>query len=78
MNLLILVGTVLVSYFTASLASYFTEKEQDIEQERIEKKLDNLIEEVKNIQKIKNPKKITQQLFFVLFAQVFHKFDIIF
>lgn len=47
--LLILVGTVLVSYFTASLASYFTEKEQDIEQARIEKKLDELIEEVKKL-----------------------------
>lgn len=46
---LILFGTVLVSYFTASLASYFTEKEQDIEQERIEKKLDLLIEEVKKL-----------------------------
>lgn len=50
---LILFGTVLVSYFTASLASYFTEKEQDIEQERIEKKLDTLIEEVKKIRKTK-------------------------
>jgi len=44
--LIILFGTVLVSYFTAALASYFTEKGQDIEQERIEKKLDSLIEEV--------------------------------
>ena len=50
---LILVGTVIVSYFTASLASYFSEKTQDIEQARIEKKLDVLIEEVK---KIKNSK----------------------
>lgn len=49
--LLIVVGTVIVSYFTASLASYFTEKEQDIEQERIEKKLDNLIEEIKRMKK---------------------------
>lgn len=47
--LIILFGTVLVSYFTAALASYFTEKGQDIEQERIEKKLDSLIEEVKKI-----------------------------
>lgn len=49
--LLIVVGTVIVSYFTASLASYFTEKEQDIEQARIEKKLDNLIEEIKRMKK---------------------------
>lgn len=44
--LLILVGTIIVSYFTASLASYFSEKSQDIEQKRIENKLDNLIEKV--------------------------------
>lgn len=48
---LILFGTVLVSYFTASLASYFTEKEQDIEQERIEKKLNILIEDIQKIKK---------------------------
>ncbi len=48
---LILFGTVLVSYFTASLASYFTEKEQDVEQERIEKKLDRLLEEVQELKK---------------------------
>lgn len=54
---LILFGTVLVSYFTASLASYFTEKEQDIEQLRIEKKLDNLIMEVKKLQQTKKRKK---------------------
>ncbi len=47
---LILVGTVIVSYFTASLASYFTEKTQDIEQARIEKKLDNLIEKVDKLE----------------------------
>lgn len=35
---LILFGTVIVSYFTALLASYFTDKEQDKEQHRIEKK----------------------------------------
>ena len=40
--LVIIVGNVLVSYFTASLASYFAEKDQDIEQERIEKKLNEL------------------------------------
>lgn len=50
---LILFGTVIVSYFTASLASYFTEKGQDIEQERIEKKLDTLIEEVKKLKEKK-------------------------
>lgn len=50
---LILIGTVLVSYFTASLASYFSEKEQDVEQMRIEKKLDTLIEEVKKLKKSK-------------------------
>lgn len=49
--LLVLFGTVIVSYFTASLASYFTEKEQDKEQERIEKKLDVLIEKVEEIDK---------------------------
>lgn len=47
--LLILFGTIIVSYFTAALASYFTEKGQDIEQERIEKKLDTLLEEINNI-----------------------------
>ncbi len=49
--LLILFGTVIVSYFTASLASYFTEKEQDIEQARIEKKLDELIQKVDKLAK---------------------------
>lgn len=47
--LLILFGTVIVSYFTASLAAYFTEKEQDVEQKRIEDKLDALIKEVKKL-----------------------------
>lgn len=51
--LLILFGTVIVSYFTASLAAYFTEKEEDVEQERIEKKLDVLIEEVKKLKEKK-------------------------
>ncbi len=51
---LIVVGTVLVSYFTASLASYFTEKEQDVEQERIEKKLDQLLRGIKSLQKKNN------------------------
>lgn len=51
--LLILSGTVLVSYFTASLAAYFTEKEEDVEQKRIEKKLDELLEEVKKLKKSK-------------------------
>lgn len=46
---LIVIGTVLVSYFTASLASYFTEKEQDVEQERIDQKLDALMKEVNTI-----------------------------
>ncbi len=50
---LIIIGTVLVSYFTALLASYFTEKEQDVEQERIEKKLDTLIKEVKELSQAK-------------------------
>lgn len=49
---LILVGTVIVSYFTASLAAYFSEKEQDVEQERIEQKLDKLIAEVKEVEKL--------------------------
>lgn len=49
--ILILLGTVLVSYFTASLASYFTEKEQDIEQERIEKKLDRVLAEIEALKK---------------------------
>lgn len=49
--LLILFGTVIVSYFTASLASYFTEKEQDKEQARIEKKLDALLKKVDKLQK---------------------------
>lgn len=48
---LITVGTVIVSYFTASLASYFTEKEQDVEQERIEQKLDRLLEEVNKLKR---------------------------
>lgn len=51
--LLILFGTVLISYFTASLASYFSEKEQDKEQESIEKKLDTLLEEVKKLKEKK-------------------------
>ncbi len=51
--LIIAVGTVLVSFFTASLASYFTEKGQDIEQERIEKKLDQVIADL-NQMKQKN------------------------
>lgn len=49
---LITVGTVIVSYFTASLASYFTEKEQDVEQERIEKKLDSLITKINKLKRI--------------------------
>lgn len=49
--LLIMVGTVIVSYFTASLASYFTEKGQDVEQTRIEKKLDQLLQEVTELKK---------------------------
>ncbi|KKP86133.1 MAG: hypothetical protein UR89_C0032G0016 [Candidatus Roizmanbacteria bacterium GW2011_GWA2_35_8] len=49
--LVIIVGNVLVSYFTASLASYFAEKDQDIEQERIERKLNELN---KNIIALKN------------------------
>ena len=44
---LIIIGTVLVSYFTASLASYFTEKEQDVEQERIEQKLDQIMKQLR-------------------------------
>lgn len=51
--ILILFGTIVVSYFTASLASYFTEKEQDKEQERLERKLDVLIEEVKKLKEEK-------------------------
>ncbi|PIY68892.1 hypothetical protein COY90_03520 [Candidatus Roizmanbacteria bacterium CG_4_10_14_0_8_um_filter_39_9] len=46
---IIILGNVLVSYFTASLASYFSEQDQDIEQERIEKKLDVLIKEMKQL-----------------------------
>ncbi len=46
---LILSGTVLVSYFTALLASYFTEKGEDVERKSIEKKLDDLLKEVKKI-----------------------------
>lgn len=49
--IIIILGNVLVSYFTATLASYFAEKDQDIEQERIEKKLDTLIEELKKNEK---------------------------
>lgn len=49
--LLILFGTVIVSYFTASLASYFTEKEQDKEQERIENQLDNVIKKLDKLDK---------------------------
>lgn len=54
--LLILFGTIVVSYFTASLASYFTEKEQDKEQECLEAKMDILIQKLENIEKkiIKN------------------------
>ena len=48
---IIILGNVLVSYFTASLASYFAEKDQDIEQERIEKKLDILIKKVEENEK---------------------------
>ncbi|MBU1327184.1 ion transporter [Patescibacteria group bacterium] len=48
---LIVVGTVLVSYFTASLASYFTEKGQDIEQERVEQKIDALTKKIDLINK---------------------------
>lgn len=48
---LIVVGTILVSYFTASLASYFTEKGQDVEQERIEQKIDMLTKRLEMINK---------------------------
>ena len=51
--LLIVVGTIIVSYLTASLASYFTEKEQDVEQERIEQKLDTLLQEIKKLNSAK-------------------------
>ena len=47
--ILIIVGTVLASYFTASLASYFTEKGQDVEQEEIKQKLDKLIREIRSM-----------------------------
>jgi len=50
--IIIILGNILVSYFTASLASYFAEEDQDIEQERIEKKLDELKEEIQNLKKI--------------------------
>lgn len=49
--ILMVIGTILVSFFTASLASYFTEKEQDIEQEQIKQKLDAIANE---IQKLRN------------------------
>ena len=49
--ILIIVGTVLVSYFTASLASYFTEKEQDVEQEEIKQKLDAIAKEIREMKK---------------------------
>lgn len=49
---IIILGNVLVSYFTASLASYFAEKDQDIEQERIEKKLDELKEDINSLKTI--------------------------
>jgi voltage-gated potassium channel len=49
---IIILGNVLVSYFTASLASYFTEKDQDIEQERIEKKLNDLMREIASLKKL--------------------------
>jgi voltage-gated potassium channel len=49
--LIIIIGNVLVSYFTASLASYFSEKDQDVEQERIEKKLDFIIKEMNKNEK---------------------------
>lgn len=52
---LIVIGTILVSYFTASLASYFTEKGQDVEQERIEKKVDELLTEVHALNKLLPP-----------------------
>lgn len=52
---LIIVGTILVSYFTASLASYFTEKGQDVEQERIEKKVDELLTEVRSLKRQSPP-----------------------
>ena len=48
---IIILGNVLVSYFTASLTSYFAEKDQDVEQERIEKKLDILIKKVEENEK---------------------------
>lgn len=48
---LVLFGTVIVSYFTASLASYFTEKEQDIEQQRIENKLLDIEKKLDQIEK---------------------------
>ena len=44
--ILMVIGTILVSFFTASLASYFTEKEQDIEQEEIKKKLDQIQKQI--------------------------------
>lgn len=46
---IIVLGNVLVSYFTASLSSYFAEKDQDIEQERIEKKLDELKKDINDL-----------------------------
>lgn len=49
---IIILGNVLVSYFTASLASYFAEKDQDVEQERIEGKLDNLIKEMDTLKSV--------------------------
>lgn len=47
--ILMILGTIIVSYFTASLASYFTEKEQDVEQEEIKQKLDQIIKEIDKI-----------------------------
>lgn len=44
-------GMVTISFFTASLASYFTEKGQDVEQERLEKKLDQLLDQVAQLRK---------------------------
>ena len=51
--ILIIIGTVLVSYFTASLASYFTEKEQDIEQKTIIDKLDSLERKLQKLTMVK-------------------------
>lgn len=48
---LMVIGTILVSFFTASLASYFTEKEQDIEQEEIKHKLDAIAKEISELKK---------------------------